>query len=152
MALAQFIDANPTLVQDKTVLELAGGLGLPALVAAQYAGKVTGSDYQQPAVDIQQQNVAVNGIKNMTVLLLDWRLLQLPADYEVVLLSDINYEPGMFDELLALLGKLQQAGTSIILATPQRLPARPFMEGLLPMARSHQVVMAGEEYISIVIL
>ena len=134
------------------MLELAGGLGLPALVASQYATRVTGSDYLQPAVDIQQQNVALNGITNMTVLLQDWRGLQMPPGYEVALLSDINYEPGMFDHLLVLLGKLQQAGTLIILATPQRLLARPFMESLLPLARSHEVITITQEYISIVIL
>jgi predicted nicotinamide N-methyase len=46
----------------------------------------------------------------------------------VLLLSDINYDPIVFDALYLMLDKLIQNNTTIILATPQRLIAKSFIE------------------------
>lgn len=145
IALSNYIDANPGLFKNKIILELAGGLGLPAMVAAQYAQKVTGSDYHKEAVGLMQQNIALNAISNMQSSVIDWRKLPHPFPYQVVLLSDINYDPGMFDELFDLLTGLQANGVFILLATPQRLLAKPFVERLHPHCRNQEVlVVAGE--------
>src|SRR5690349_17663578 len=50
LAMAEFIVYHPAYVQNKKVLELAAGLGLPSLVAARWADEVFCSDYLPDAV------------------------------------------------------------------------------------------------------
>ncbi|RYY65449.1 MAG: hypothetical protein EOO13_17190, partial [Chitinophagaceae bacterium] len=45
IGLCHYLEANKYLLQNKTVLELAAGLGLPSLLAARYAASVICSDY-----------------------------------------------------------------------------------------------------------
>ena len=66
-ALCAMIAAVPTLVKDKQVLELAAGLGLPSLLAARFANKVTVSDYIPAAVDMMQR-IAVDLTLDQQVL------------------------------------------------------------------------------------
>ncbi len=148
-ALADYIDAQPELVKNKRVLELAAGLGLPAMLASQYASQVTGSDYQADAVALLQKAIVANGILNMDARCIDWRQLPQPFLYDVVLLSDINYEPAVFNELFEMILKLQNAAVSIALSTPQRLLARTFVERLLPYCKKQETLWAAGEYISL---
>jgi predicted nicotinamide N-methyase len=132
IALCRFITAHPVLVEDKKVLELAAGLGLPGILAAHYASQVTISDYVPDAVHAMTQTVALNTLPNITCRQLDWYALPSDLSAEVLLLSDINYDPSAFEVLLQVLKGFLNKGTTIILTTPQRLMARPFIEQLLP--------------------
>lgn len=152
IALAGYLDVNPNLVENKTVIELAGGLGLPALVASQYAKQVTGSDYEPEAVAFIQQNIALNEITNMQATVMNYRQLPHPFLYEVVLLSDINYEPEAFAGLHDMLTTLRKAGVLMVLATPQRLLAKPFVVKLLPFCQQHDFVPVGAEDISVMVI
>jgi len=132
IALCRFITVHPSLVEDKKVLELAAGLGLPGILAAHYASQVTISDYVPDAVQAMTQAVALNALTNITCRWLDWSALPPDLSAEVLLLSDINYDPSAFEVLLQVLTGFLSKGTTIILTTPQRLMARPFIEQLLP--------------------
>ena len=56
IALCEFIAANPNYIKNKTILELAAGLGLPSLLSAFYATGVTASDYLPEAVEFIKQS------------------------------------------------------------------------------------------------
>jgi predicted nicotinamide N-methyase len=56
---------------------------------------------------------------------------------QVLLLSDVNYEPAAFDQLLAGIQHARQLGAEVWLSTPQRLSAIPFVEALLPATTLH---------------
>ncbi len=132
IALAQWLLQQPKYTRNKKVLELAAGLGLPSIAVAALAQKVTCTDYMPEAVAIAQQSASYNGFENIDCRVLNWKHLPQDLEADVLLLSDVNYEPQQFEVLFRVLQQFLQKGTTIILSTPQRLMARPFIERLLP--------------------
>lgn len=132
IALAGFIQKNADIVAGKKVAELAAGLALPSLVAAAYAKQVWCSDISPQAMEMATKSASINQLTNMQFEPCNWN--QLPPDFkaDVVLLSDINYEPSVFDDLENVLKHLMDLGSTLILATPQRLMAKPLFEKLFP--------------------
>lgn len=132
IALAQFLSQNNFYIKDKQVLELAAGLGLPSLVAAKYATTVVCSDYIVDAVTVMHQSIQHLNLKNVESCLIDWNCLPNNLEVDVLLLSDINYEPAAFATLLQVLQHFINQNTTILLSTPQRIMAKPFVEQVLP--------------------
>lgn len=132
IALCRFIADRPELIKDKQVLELAGGLGLPSLLAARFAHTVCYSDYLPEPLEIVQQSILLNSSSNITCVQLDWARLPENLTAEVLLLSDINYDPSEFDVLFEVFMRFLNGGTTIMLSTPQRLMSKPFIGKLLP--------------------
>lgn len=132
-ALCNFLANRNELISNKTVVELAAGLGLPSFLAAQTASAVLCSDVSADAVELMQKSIEQNKLNNCTATVLDWN--QLPPDLttDVLLLSDINYEPQVFESLYNILVSFLEKGMTIILSTPQRLMAKPFIEQLQPL-------------------
>lgn len=152
IALAGFITQNKHFVKHKTVLEIAAGLSLPSLVAAQFASTVSCSDYVLEPFVFVEQSIQLNQLNNISYAVLDWN--QLPKDIvaDVLLLSDINYEPASFESLLKMLQQFLQQSTTIILATPQRLMAKPFIEQLLRYCIQQENIVVQETGVSILVL
>jgi predicted nicotinamide N-methyase len=129
------------------VLELAAGLGLPGQVAAHVAAAVVISDYMPQAVEMAASSVAVNGLTNVRCRVLDWNALPDDLEADVLLLSDINYEPSAFERLHSVLLDFLGRGSTILLATPQRLMAKSFIARLIPYCFAQgeqQVSLNGE--------
>ncbi len=137
LGLCRFLIEHPYYICQKNILELAGGLGLPSLVSAQYARQVCFSDYIPEAVEVMERSVAHNSFKNIDCKVLDWNHLPPIPETEIVLLSDINYEPLEFENLITVIESFVQKGIIVILSTPHRLMARPFIETIIPW-RQHQ--------------
>ncbi|RXK83282.1 class I SAM-dependent methyltransferase [Filimonas effusa] len=156
LAMASFLDKHAHYIQDKQVVELAAGLGLPSLVAAAYAKQVHSSDYLPEAVDVIKQSVQLNHLTNMTCEVLDWNHLPAALRADVVLLSDINYEPEAFEQLYKVIAAFIHSGAIILLSTPQRLMARPFIERLLPWCTYQEEAIIetaeGQTFISTLVL
>ena len=134
-ALCEFIATQPHWLQNKTVLELAAGLGLPSLLAAQVATQVTCSDYIPEAVELMQQSIQENKLENIDAMLIDWNHMPNDLSVDVLLLSDINYEPQAFETLFNVIISFLEKGTTILLSTPHRLMAKPFIDRLLPYSK-----------------
>lgn len=145
LAMADFITQHPELVQNKDVLELAAGLGLPGLLAARYAQSVCCSDYLDASVVTMLKSAQHLRLTNVSCRLLDWN--HLPADLhaDVLLMSDINYDPGQFEQLYEVLQRFLGQGTVILLSTPQRLMAKPFIERLLPFCRQQSEIQVEHQ-------
>jgi hypothetical protein len=47
-------------------------------------------------------------------------------------MSDVNYDPAVLSFLEKVFNNFLEMGTTILLASPQRLMARPFIEKLTP--------------------
>lgn len=131
-ALCNFLAERNELIQNKTVVELAAGLGLPSLLAAQSASSVLCSDVSADAVQLMQQSIAQNKLSNCTARVIDWNKLPEDITADVILLSDINYEPQVFATLYKVLVSFLEKEITIILSTPQRLMAKPFIDQLQP--------------------
>ena len=145
LALCMFIAEQPHWIKNKKVLELAAGLGLPSFLSAQFATEVICSDYINDAVETMQASVEENKLLNVHTQLLDWN--HLPADLktDVLLLSDINYEPDVFESLFQLIEQFITAGTTILLATPQRIMAKPFIEQLMKYCLLQKEIEVNEK-------
>ena len=150
LGLTDFIFHHPEYVQGKNVLELAAGLGLPSLMAARYAKTVCASDYVPEAVDAMKRSST--GVINLSCRLLDWNDLPNDLAPDVLLLSDINYDPGQFDHLYKVLQRFLQQGVTILLSTPQRLMAKPFIEKLLPDTRQQFDMEIDNTFIFIAVI
>lgn len=153
IALSNFLDNHSDYVFDKQVLELAAGLGLPSLVAAGLgAKKVCVSDQSEEAVQVLQQAINHNRFNNMESRWLNWHQLPDNLHPDVLLLSDINYDPAEFDTLFHVLNRFLQKGTLIILSTPQRLMAKPFINRLMPWCIQQENEQIKETGVSIYVL
>lgn len=152
LALTDFLNQYPGLTKDKVVLELAAGLGLPSFAAARNATSVCCSDYLDEAVATMQASAAHLQLSNISCKLLDWNHLPEDIQADIVLLSDVNYDTVEFDQLNQTLQRFLQQGATIILSTPQRLMAKPFIEKLLPFSQQHEETIIDDTPISIFML
>ncbi len=131
-ALCEVISNEPNWVKDKLVLEIAAGLGLPSLLAAQFATQVIATDYMEDAVEMLKRSAEYNKLSNLECRVMDWNKPDKKIKPDVLLLSDVNYEPASFDTLHKVLVSFLEKGTTVLLSTPQRLVAKSFMDRLQP--------------------
>jgi predicted nicotinamide N-methyase len=134
IALSLFILQHPELISGKKVLELGAGLGLPSLIAAGNAAEVLCTDKEKEAVAMVQQSATLHKLNNLQAAVLDWKDA-LHQDTDIVLLSDVNYEPHSFPALRATIERFLLQGATVILATPQRLMAKDFLTPLMPWCK-----------------
>ena len=130
IALLDVLKAHPHLIQNKHVLEIGAGIGLPSLMMAGVAKSIQISDYDKEAVALLQKNIEHLQLQNEEALQLDWNAIPENLQPDVILLSDVNYDPGQFDVLIHLIDKFMNQGCAIILSTPQRIMASPFVQKL----------------------
>lgn len=128
IALSTFITHHFKLVEDKLVLELAAGLALPSLVVANFAKKVITSDYLLEPLGFVNASIRENNISNIETRIINWQDIPGDLSADVLLLSDINYDPNAFEALDQLLGYFLEKDTLIMLSTPQRIIAKPFID------------------------
>lgn len=132
IALSRFIMEEPSSVTDKTIIEIAAGLGLPSLAAAVHATSVLCTDAVADAVDMINISVQLNNFSHVQVMQLDWNKPLPKPKTDVVLMSDVNYNPADFPQLLRFIQNILADKTTILLSTPQRLMAKPFIEAVTP--------------------
>ena len=145
IGLCYFIADNPTYVQNKKVLELAAGLGLPGIFCASKAAEVCISDIEPESMKLAKQSASHNQLANVTCLVLDWNLLEEIEIPDVLLLSDINYDPAQFDKLASVIRYFLSRHCTILLSTPQRLMAKEFITMLLPFCKKQTTIVVDLE-------
>lgn len=144
IALVQYLKANTIWIEHKNVLEIGAGLGLPSFMIAGYANSVQVSDYAPEAVELLEKNIQHLRLNNVQAMELDWNRVPDSINADVVLLSDVNYNPSQFDGLLQLITKLISEGTIVILSTPQRIMASPFVNAIQPLVKQKHVELVNE--------
>jgi predicted nicotinamide N-methyase len=82
------------------------------------------------AVELLRKNIEYLELENAEALQLDWNAIPENLQPDVILLSDVNYDPGQFDVLIHLIDEFMNQGCAIILSTPQRIMASPFVQKL----------------------
>lgn len=154
MALAQHIDAYPVLVQDRSVLELGAGIGLPSLAAAAYARHICCSDLVAEALPFMELNAVHQNCTAFRSRCIDWtNTAQLP-NAEVLLLSDVAYDPRQFLWLERLLRKYLLQKTTILLSIPQRRVSAGFLDSLPapPVATTRYTIEHTSEAVQVQVL
>lgn len=125
VALARAVAARS--LRGARTLELGCGLGLPSIAAALAGGRVLATDWSAEAIAMTTRNAERNGAA-LETLVCSWtepEPLLARAPWDLVLASDVLYEPRNGDVLLELLPRL---GADVWLADPGRPPAAPFLD------------------------
>jgi len=153
-ALSSFLQAEPVWIQGKTVLEIGAGIGTPSFLLAKYPIEIIISDYAPEAIQLAEKNIKHLGLTNAKAMCIDWNDFPENMNAQTILLSDINYAPDQFERLLNLIRKFWEQGSTVIIATPQRISALPFVEAVQPFIKQSILlpVPDGEQDIDIRIL
>lgn len=121
LALANYLIRCKKDMQDREVIELGSGLGLPAIVAAKLgATSVTATDFHPAAIPYCQANTIKNGVRHVHCQTLDWRNPQINQTYDCIIGSDLLYEEPQINALLHCISRIQRPHTQLILADPLR--------------------------------
>lgn len=126
VVLADLI-ANSARMSGIRFLELGCGLGLPSIVAASIGAQVTVSDYIQEALDLLQQNAALNSVDLQTHHF-DWRHPVDVGRYDLVVAADVLYEHWQTDALVDMLTRTVDRGGMAMVVDPDRLTAKAFAD------------------------
>jgi len=151
-ALSDFINSHSSYIEGKHVTEMGCGLGLPSLTATRWATSVYATDFLPEPLEFVKQSSSHQHLAHLTCGLFNWETATEYPPTDVLLLSDVNYDPGQFPALLSLIEQYLQAHTTIILATPQRLLAKPFVDQLLPRCIQQEEYVIDLVLISVFVL
>lgn len=127
-AMTRFLQEEPSFVQNKRVLEIGAGIGIPSFSIASLTKKIIISDHVPDAVALLQKNIDYLALNNAQAACINWNTISENITVDTILLSDANYEPSAHNHLILLIDKFINKGSSIILATPNRLASNPFIE------------------------
>jgi predicted nicotinamide N-methyase len=154
LALTSFLQKEPHWIASKHVLEIGAGIGLPSFSMAKDALSLVISDYSTEAVALMEKNIQYLGLKNARAMFLDWNDFPSGLFADTVLFSDINYEPEQFNALFSVIQQLLEKGTTIVIATPERISAVSFVVQLEPYITSSvlETVATAQQTIDIRIL
>ena len=144
-ALTSFLLAHPEIVNNKHVLEIGAGIGQPSFTIATKCKEIIISDHNKDAVELLKYNIQNVELSNATAMHIDWNAFPVGIETDVILLSDINYAPDQFEPLLNLIKKYLNLGTSIVIATPQRIMAAAFIEKLQDYVQQQHTTHIPEE-------
>ena len=123
--LAKAVLAEPW-GRPRDALEVACGLGLAGVAALSRGVRVTFTDIDALAVEYAAGNARLNGYREFGTGLLDVRQPPPGLRADVLLGSDLLYEPRLVDPVVELLAAVLAPGGVALIADPDRLSARPF--------------------------
>ena len=152
IALATFLVQNSVWVKNQHVLETGSGSGLPSFIAARWAASVCITDAVPEALEFLQLTKRHFPQKQITTGLLDWHTADTYPPADVLLLSDVNYDPRHFHAVRKLIDHYYNNGAAVILSSPHRLMAKPFIEELLAWSIHQEVFTIDATEISVFVL
>ena len=129
-AILEFLQEQPLWIQNKIVLEIGAGIGVPSLSIAAQTHKIIISDYATDAVEVIQKNIEHLKLTNALAVCINWNHIPDDIIADTILLSDTNYEPAAHNNLVSVIDTFINKGSTVIVATPNRLASNPFIESV----------------------
>lgn len=126
--LARYIWSN-LFLQGQSVLELGSGLGLPGVVCGVRGAHVTFSDYNEEAVKLSLHNAGLNDVCAQGFIG-DWRTFGLQERFDIILGSDIFYDPQLNPYLMRICRNNLLPGGQLLLSHQRRQHTYAFVECL----------------------
>ncbi len=134
LGLARYVAEHPSSVAGRSVLDMATGSGLCAIVAARAgAVSVVGSDVDPLAEAAVTLNARANGVE-IAVARGDLTA-SAPPRVDVVLAGDVCYESAMAARMVPWLARAAAAGSVVLLGDPGRV----YLPGGLERAATYRV-------------
>ena len=149
LAMCSYLEKKQHIGQNKSILEIGAGLGLPGLCIASIAAEVLMTDGDENAVEFLEKNIESNRLFNAKTRVLNWEKNTTPISCDWLLLSDVNYNPDDFRALELLIKSYLNNGTNILLSTPERLLAKPFINALQAQIAHHARFEIDNQWISV---
>ncbi|MFM2392139.1 MAG: hypothetical protein RLZZ546_116 [Bacteroidota bacterium] len=129
IGLSKFIIDYNQLFENKKIIEIGCGLGLPSIVSAAYSTDILATDLLKDAISFAFKNAKLNGLDlNIKFNILDWRSNDSKQKYDVVLASDVAYEQRYFEDLPNALDRLMHEDGIAVLSEPGRKFTKPFID------------------------
>ena len=132
-AMARYLLDNPSIVAGKSVIDIGAGSGIAAIAAAMSgASRVTAVDVDPTAAIAISLNASQNGCEDRIHISTRDVLGDVP-DADLVLMSDLVYEPELKLRVGAFLDSMELIGLPVIIG--DRATARQPAPGLIELAR-----------------
>lgn len=128
-AMQKFItNEGKPLIKNKKIIEIGCGIGLPSFTASIFADSVLMTDYNTDALEHIQMNIKYWHTNNIEISLFDWRKNYIEDDFDVLIMSDLNYEAESHQDLIFLIESfLIIEERKILLSTPDRIIGGSFI-------------------------
>ncbi|MGI6408654.1 MAG: methyltransferase [Gammaproteobacteria bacterium] len=107
-------------LKDRRILELGCGLGLPSLTLQYRGANITASDYHPLSQTFLQYNSRLNQLPDINFLQLDWNNPPDNETYELIIASDVLYDPSLPKSLSHAIEKLASPVCKVLLSCPGR--------------------------------
>jgi predicted nicotinamide N-methyase len=125
LALARYLSGMD--LAGRTVLEVGSGVGISGLGAALAGAEVLITDNVPAALRLALMNARRSGV-SVRAAAADWRAWPVSGCFDLVVGSDVTYEPAAFDALMAVLDESLANGGEVLLTDPGRLSASTFQK------------------------
>lgn len=119
LALSQFLEHNPQLVQGKQVMELGCGTALPSIMARRLGAiEVVATDFRLRTLQHVKSNADLNKCVIHTEVL-DWEHPAIFYEYapDIMIASDVLYASSMAPILQKAIEKILPRNSTFVLAT-----------------------------------
>lgn len=126
-AMTRYLREHAEWLVNKSVIEWGGGVGLPSFVAANWAREVLLTDLIPEAMYWAEHNLRILNLGNVQCRVADWNIPDYPMA-EVVVLSDVSYDPDSFDVLANLINHYLDQDSRVIIALPERIISGKFYQ------------------------
>ena len=142
--LAKAVLAEPweRYPEPREAVEVACGLGLAGIAALSRGLRVRFTDIDELAVRYAADNARLNGFTAFTTAVLDVRSPPPGLTANILLGSDLLYEPRMVGPVVEFLATVLAAGGVALIADPDRISARPFRHELREAGLDAEVAFA----------
>lgn len=110
-------------VEGRRIIELGCGLGLPSLVLQSRGADVTASDRHPLSESFLDYNATLNSVPLLSYLDLDWddeNIATTAGQFDVIIGSDILYEPNHAQMLVGLINRLATPKAKVLITCPGR--------------------------------
>jgi len=150
--LARHLESHSSLLENKDVIELGCGLGLPSILCAKIGARVTATDFHPGNEEWLLHNARLNGI-SLNYFPLDWNIyvsanpaaVLKPAP--LIIGSDLIYEKSHIAALVCAINALCLPGGDVIIADPGRDNLQTFVSSMEKSGWQHTLEAEDEIYI-----
>ncbi|MBF0202624.1 MAG: methyltransferase [Desulfamplus sp.] len=140
---------------DRRIMEIGAGMGVAGIYAASLGHRVTITEYNRDALNFARANALENGIHDVDILSLDWRVPHPMGKFDRIIGSEVVFREADITTLLSVFKLYLLPGGTITLAEGMRKTSLDFvrvMEKHYSVRLKKQTVKSAKEDIPVVLI